>query len=209
LPAKKKGTKRTKKGAKKPAPKKPKAERKLTILQQRFVDNMLVTGIGAKSARLAGIAKGNSRNQAARWMAKDDIREAIEEGEELMSATVRFDATTVLRELAILAVTDITELIDEEGHLRCDLKDVPPEMMACIQSLEEDSWNEKQFDDETGEELDPIKHTRIKVKLYDRIKAITQAGKHKAVRAFAEDIEVVDTLSATLDAILDARSRSK
>lgn len=166
------------------AKKKPK---KLTALQQRFVDEMIACGIGAKSARLAGASPKSAGNQAMRWMMNDEIRAAVDEGRRQLANTVRFDAATVLNELAVLAtVIPLEELITEDGYLKGDLKDLTPEVRACIASIEKNDWG-------------------FKIKFHDRIKALQLAGKHKAVRAYTEEIEVTDALSDRLDQLLQER----
>lgn len=167
---------------------KPTKVKKFTVLQQRFVDEMVGCGIGARAARLAGYSVDACRQQAAENMAIPSIRDAVEKGRAKLAATVHFNAEAVLRELAVLATTEVaSELIDDEGWLNGNLKDLSPEVRACISSLE--------CNDQGG----------VKIKFYDRIKALQLAGKHKAVRAYTEEVEVADALSARLDRVLRER----
>jgi len=175
---------------------------KRSIREQRFIDNMIVWGNGAKAARLAGYAGTSCRSQAARLMAKADIRNAVEKGEELMQALTRFDAATVLRELAVLSTTTLADFIDDQGKLKTDLSDVPPELIACIHSIKETTWYENKG---TGEDAEQIKHTTCEIKIHDRIRALTQAGRHKLVKAFGDESDGDDSLAERLDEILRAR----
>lgn len=132
-------------------------------------------------------------------MLNDEIRAAVEKGREELTNTVMFDAAVVLRELAVLATTDISAFIDDDGYLKTDLRDIPPEMIACIAEIT----------DVTVTDLKTRDTTRtVKVKLYDRIKAIQLAGNHKAVRAFAHEIEIHSDLGDRLDKLLAERGRS-
>jgi phage terminase small subunit len=172
--------------------------KKFTTLQQRFIDAMIDCGIGAKAARAAGITGTSAGNQACRWMMNDEIRAAVEKGREDLQHTVMFDAVTVLNELAVLATTDMSAFVDSEGYLKTDLRDIPPEMIACIQEIT----------DQTVTDLKSRDKTRtVKVKLYDRIKAIQLAGNHKAVRAFAHEIEIHSDLGDRLDKLLAEMGR--
>ncbi len=171
-----------------------KKRRVFTPLRQRFIDEMNVDHNATQAAIRAGYSAKTAGTQGSRLLQNVDIAAELEENErkrgEKIIKRVDFDAERVLKELANLSTTTLSSFIDDDGFVVADLKNVPQEAIDCVSEI---------LQDET--ELNGVISRRIRVKLHDRVKSLALAGKHRAVQAFVERVEVGHALSARLDAI--------
>jgi phage terminase small subunit len=87
----------------------------LTPRQAQFCNEFLLDGNATRAAVRAGYAESSARNHASRLMTNDCIREVIEDLTTAQSERIRFDADTVLRELANLSTTTMAAFVDDEG----------------------------------------------------------------------------------------------
>lgn len=82
-----------------------------------FVREYIKDFNGARAAREAGWSARSARTTAATLLAKQDIQDAVAEQVLIRAAAVEFEAQDVVRELIILAASDITNFKVAEGRI--------------------------------------------------------------------------------------------
>ncbi len=134
---------------------------RLTPLQQRFVEEYIIDLNGSAAAIRVGIAPGNARQQAHRWLTNDYIAEAIVKAKESRSRRTEITADAVLMRAAQLVFTDLDTFVSwtkDKLELR-DSATIPRDRIGALQEISE-----------TREGL--------RVKLADRMPALTLLFKH-------------------------------
>lgn len=173
--AKKKATKR--KASKKKASKKKATQKKrppsprtraLNARQQRFVEEYLVDLCATQAAIRAGYSEKTAGVQAHKLLKIAEIATQISEAQEKRSRRVELTADDVLRELALLAISDVTHYeVDGVGNLT--VKDgVPREALRAVSSIK---W--RSSTDQEGNT-----HVDTEIKLWNKPKALELTGKH-------------------------------
>ncbi|MSR53748.1 MAG: terminase small subunit [Gemmataceae bacterium] len=90
----------------------------LTLLQELFVQEYLVDLNATKAALRAGYSKESAKSIGSENLTKPDIRRAIDEAMAERSTRTGITADRVLREIAMIAFSDIREIeITPEGKL--------------------------------------------------------------------------------------------
>jgi phage terminase small subunit len=109
--------------------------RPLTPRQRRFVEEYLVDLNGTQAAIRAGYSPGCADVQAAQTLAIPKVQAAVSAAQAQRSARTAITQDTVLRELAVLAQSDIRDyLIDDQGNVA--LREGAPEgAMRAVASL--------------------------------------------------------------------------
>lgn len=113
------------------------AKRKLTNLQQRFVNNIL-KGMNQTDAYLeAGYkcTRSAARRAAARLLTNVDIKNGIEKAQKKASDAAEVTQERILREEKRLAFLDPRKLVDETGTL-LPLQKIPENVARAIVGLE-------------------------------------------------------------------------
>ncbi len=191
-------------GRKKPAKKAPRkkaANKKdsarkaqaFTARQLRFIDEYQVDANATQAAVRAGYSEKTAKSQGARLLTNVDIVAAIAKAEQVRSERCQYTADQALLDLIPLTDVNVANFITPEGKLAgiAEIGKLPWDITAQIVSLK------------TVEKFDqfgnPIIETEFK--LHDRVKAITQAGRHRAVQAWAERVEVSHSLADRMAAI--------
>lgn len=131
--------------------------------------------------------------RASKVASDDKVASRIEFLRSQVAAEAVVDAAWVLKRLMILAGSDIRTLLDEQGNVK-DVSDWPDDAAATVAGI---SISEM----EGG--IGMIKS----IKRVDQLKALELLGKHKAVQAFKEQIEVSASEDLTA-AIIAARKRA-
>ncbi|MSR55807.1 MAG: terminase small subunit [Gemmataceae bacterium] len=94
------------------------ASKELTLLQELFVEEYLVDLNATKAAVRAGYSKESAKSIGSENLTKPDIQKAINEAMEERSVRTGITADRVLREIAMIAFSDIREIeITPEGKL--------------------------------------------------------------------------------------------
>lgn len=166
--------------------------RALTARQKRFVEEYAVDHNGTQAAIRAGYTKKNAPEAGSELLRNPKVRAAVDADDAERSEKLAYTADQVILDLVPLSQTNVANFIvrdSETGDPRManidDIKDLPSEITAQIAGIE---VIEKS--DIFG---NPIMITKFK--LHDRTKAIALLGKHKAIGAFIDKIEVVNTLA--------------
>lgn len=121
----------------------------LVARHARFVEEYLVD-LNATEAyvRSGGRARGKAANvTACRWMAREDVQEAIKAGMAERSKRTGITADMVLAEYAKLAFLDPRRFFDEHGNL-IDVHKLPADVAAALGAM--DVTVERVGEDENG-----------------------------------------------------------
>lgn len=156
----------------------------LNARQQRFVEEYLVDLNASAAARRAGYSAKTAGQIGEKLLKKAEIQEALQAAMKARSERTQIDADWMLKRLAQMAEADMADLFASDGTLR------PPHewpeawrkgLVAGVEVFEE-------FDGQ-GKDRKLIGYTR-KVKLADRLKSLELIGRHVAVGAFRERVEL-------------------
>jgi len=161
----------------------PAKERALTDRQSRFVDEYLVDLNATKAAIRSGYSAKTAASQGERLLRNVEVAGAIEKRKVERSAATGITQERVLRELAVLAFSDVTHYqVDENG--RVTLAEGAPEgALRAISSIKHKTRSYGDGDDTT------IEH-EVEVKLWDKTPNLKLAGRHVATPGFFEKLEV-------------------
>lgn len=161
----------------------PTQARLLTDRQSRFVDEYLVDLNATKAAIRAGYSAKTAASQGERLLRNVEVAGAIEKRKVERSAATGITQERVLRELAVLAFSDVTHYqVDENG--RVTLAEGAPEgALRAISSIKHKTRSYRDGDDTT------IEH-EVEVKLWDKTPNLKLAGRHVATPGFYEKLEV-------------------
>ncbi len=145
----------------------------LTARQERFIEHYLVLGKGAEAARLAGYSPRSAHSIADKLLHTPRIAAAIDDANAKRAQRMALDADRVLAELMRLGFSDLGKIVDwdADGNIRLKAADeVAPEDRAAIAQLIA---------------VSDKKHTRVKVKLHNKLKALESLGKYLGLFAKA------------------------
>jgi phage terminase small subunit len=171
---------------------------KLSDKQQRFCEEYLIDLNATQATIRAGYSEASADVQGSRLLANDKIIREIDRLKAERSEKTEINAQWVLQRLAAEATADVADLYDENMQLK-PVHDWPIIWrMGLVAGVEV----EELFDG-TGKDRTHIGHLK-KVKLSDRTRRLELIGKHIAVSAFSENINVKG-----LDGLADRLNRAK
>ncbi|MGB5834806.1 MAG: terminase small subunit, partial [Thiohalocapsa sp.] len=154
--------------------------RKLTLKQQRFVDEYMVDLNATQAAIRAGYSPRTAEVYAWQLLQKPLVQTAVNDAVARRSTRTQIKADDVLREIARLAFSDIRGLFDEKGNLK-PIHELPDDATAALSS----------FDVVTrripGGEAAEVEYV-AKVKLWDKRGSLELLGKH--LKLFTDKIDV-------------------
>jgi phage terminase small subunit len=138
---------------------------------RRFAEEYLVDLNATQAAIRAGYSEKTARAQGSRLLTNVDVLSAIEDGKAKRAAKVEITAERVLREIARVALLDPRKLFDESGNLKSptELDDDTAAVLSSLEVFEEFAGR--------GELRESIGTTR-KIKLWDKVSALTLLSKH-------------------------------
>lgn len=156
------------------------ADQNFTPMQERFIEEYLLTLNASDAARRAG-SKAKSLNTAgAEFLANPRIAAEIDRRKAERSKKTGIDAQWLLARLAAEAEADIADLYGPSGYL-LPVAEWPEiwrkGLVAGVETSEEVGPDGTRF----GEV--------VKIKLSDRVKRLELIGKHISVQAFQENIQ--------------------
>ncbi len=137
----------------------------LTQRQRRFVEHYLVCANASAAARRAGYAEGTAKAAGSRLKRSPAIVAALAQANAARAKRLSIDAERVLEEVARLSFVDLGDLVDwRGGALRLkDPAEIAPADRAALAQIS--------FVAEKG-------GTRVKVKLFDKLRALEILAKH-------------------------------
>lgn len=136
--------------------------KKLTDKEERFKNEYIVILNGTKAAITAGYSEKTARSIASENLSKPHIQEAIQEAIDKRSKRTEVTADRVIKELAKLAFTNLTDVIDTTGGVPKikDLSGVKEEALAAISTFSEDDKGKRS------------------IKMHDKTRALEMLGRH-------------------------------
>lgn len=141
----------------------------LTDKQAAFVKEYIVDFNATQAAIRAGYSKDTARQMASETMSKLYIQDAINDEIDKRNKRVVIKQDRVIYELAKIALSDIKNYLNEEGKI--DLEKINDLNSSVVQEI-----------NTTKTEIETEKHKSIKesirLKLYDKMKALEMLGRH-------------------------------
>lgn len=144
---------------------------KFAVLQESFIDNIIANIIQYKAYQLAGYKSQTDESAMASASAllripKIQARLAYKRAQ--LAKKTDISAERVIKEFARIALSDLSELYDEDGNIK-DIQDIPEDLRRAIAGVE----HVAEFD-KGGK----ITGFTKKIKLWDKTKALENLGKH-------------------------------
>jgi phage terminase small subunit len=148
---------------------------KLTPKQKRFVDEYLVDLNASQSAIRAGFSPRTARFIGYRLLTMPQIKEAIGVAQQDLSRRTEVTQERVIAELATIAFSNIGDIVSwgPDGVSVKSADELSPEVMASVADVSKSGGKEGGM---------------VRVKLYDKLKALELLGKHLGL--FVEKVEV-------------------
>jgi phage terminase small subunit len=171
----------------------------LTPKQRLFVREYLRDLNATQAAVRSGYSRATAEKIGSENLHKPEVKEAIDAALAARELRVEVKADDVLRELLVLAATDLRDAYDETGKL-LPPQDMPEHVAKAISSI-------KVFEEFEGHGADRVKVGEVReVKFYSKEKALELLGRH--LKMFTDKFEVkVDGSFA--DALKKARERAQ
>lgn len=149
---------------------------KLTLKQQRFVDEYLIDLNATQAAIRAGYSAKTAMEQGYQLLQKTSVQQAISEAMAERSKRTGVNQDRVVLELAKIAFVKMTDLVDSQCRINSDAAD---DDLACIESMK---YKESTSDAGTSVERE--------VKIAPKLKALELLGKHLGMWNDKMDVNV-------------------
>ena len=144
----------------------------LTAKQERFCQEYLIDHNASQAAIRSGYGSRNANVTGPRVLANVGVRARIAELTGKQATRLEIKADTVLKELLLLAKSDVKEIFDENGNLKA-VHEIPEDVRRAIAGVET-------FVDKDGD-------ITKKIKLWDKPKALEMLGRH--LKLFTDKVE--------------------
>ena len=171
------------------------AKDKFTPKQRAFVQEYLKDLNGTQAAVRAGYSSRTANEQASRLLANVNIQEAVAKAKAERSNRTQRDADWVLKRLAQEMEADVSDLYDESGAL----KPVHKWPLIWRQGLVSGMDVEQQYAMVDGKQVPAGVVTKIKLPADRSIKRLELIGKHVAVQAFKDRLDLNGTIAINID----------
>jgi len=152
--------------------KKTKTNRQLTILQQAALDALL-SGTAknpTEAARIAGYSGNNNtlKQRGHELVTNSNFKAKLDAKRAELAEKMEINAERVIKEMAKCGFSNIQEFIDKGNDIK-DLKDLPAEIAAAVESIQVDIRH-----DSAGKGYTE----KVKLKLHSKLSALNDLGKH-------------------------------
>ena len=171
------------------------AKDRLTPKQARFVQEYLIDLNATQAAVRAGYSERWAQQQGAENLLKPVIAKAIMQSKADRSQRTKIDADWVLARLAQEMEADVSDLYDESGAL----KPVHKWPLIWRQGLVSGMDVEQQYAMVDGKQVPAGVVTKIKLPADRSIKRLELIGKHVAVQAFKDRLDLNGTIAINID----------
>ena len=164
-------------------------DKPLSPQQDKFVRAYLRTGNGTQSAIEAGYSRQTAYAQGSRLLKHGGVRARLHQAEKRAVIREALTAQRVVEEMRRLAMVDIRDYYDAQGNV-LPVTQWTPEMGACVGGMELIIKNAKAGDGITDEVL--------KIKLWDKTRALDLLAKHFGLLVTRIEVSNVDQKIQTL-----------
>ena len=167
--------------------------KKLNEKRLKFCNEYVVDFNGAQAAIRAGYSKNGAREQASYLLTISNVKAKIKELTEAQAKRTEVTADKVIEELAMLGFSNMLDYVMIKGGIPdVDLSLLTRKQAAAIQEvvLEKGKWG-----------------IRVKIKLTDKIRALTKLGEHLGIFNNEPAIEVninVNTAKERIQSRIDS-----
>lgn len=149
---------------------------KLTLKQQRFVDEYLIDLNATQASIRAGYSVKTAKEQGSQNLTKLNIQQAISEKMAERSRRTGVNQDRIVLELAKIAFVKMTDIVDNQGKIKSTATE---DDLACIESMKY-----KESESETGSSVER------EVKISPKLKALELLGKHLGMWNDRMDVNV-------------------
>jgi phage terminase small subunit len=155
----------------------------LTAKQAAFVEEYLVDLNATAAAQRAGFSKKSSATQGIQLLQKKHVAAAVKKAQEERADRTHITADRVLREIALLAFSDVShyEVNGDELEL---VEGAPAAAKRAVSSLKVKSWTSKD-----GEE-----HLETEFRLWDKPSALKLLCSHLGICTEKRELGVTGSL---------------
>ncbi|HUU16524.1 MAG TPA: terminase small subunit [Sedimentisphaerales bacterium] len=162
---------------------------KLTDKQERFCQEYIIDLNATQAAIRAGYSKKTARIKGCQLLTKVNIQNKIQKLKAERSDRVQIEADSVVKELAIVAFSNIRDYltVDEDGDVFLKGFDkIDAEKLAAIESIKTNTTSNKGGNRE---------YTTTQFKLHSKLNALEQLGRHLGI--YEKDNEQSRTIPTT------------
>jgi phage terminase small subunit len=155
---------------------------KLSPRKQRFVEEYLVDLNATKAAERAGYSARTAKAQGSRLLTNVDVSAAIEVAQSKRSERTEITADRVLREIALVAFSDIGEVIrvDADGKVYIrELESLPVSARRSIAEVTQTTTERT----EHGEKSATIEKIQLGVKFHSKVAGLKLLADHLGLSA--------------------------
>jgi len=144
---------------------------KLSAKRQRFIDEYCVDFNGTQAAIRAGYSANSANMQAARLLANDNIRKALDEKRLEIAESSKLKVSDVIDELKNIAFSDITQLLSFNNS------------KAKVKSS-------RRLSEDARKVIASVSQTQngLTIKMHDKVKALELLGRY--LNIFTDRVEV-------------------
>ncbi len=177
-----------------------KAKGTVTEAHRRFVDEYLIDSNGTRAYRVAypGASYAAARTNAGRLLALPTVAREVRAGRAAQRRRTRVTADRVLRELAVIAFSDIGDLFDPDGR-PIPVQQLDPATRRAIAARTVSSAT-----DASG-----VLNEKFHVRLWDKLRALDLLARHLGLDRLPPPLTVIlnalpDPIRAKVVAALSA-----
>lgn len=170
-----------------------KGKRKASIVQKstaqdkryKFISAMKKPGTSAtQAAKDAGFSPATAYMAGSRLMKNDEVQSALTRERQSLAQRCGITAERIMNEYAAMGFSNIADyghILDGDGSLTMDLKDLPRELTAAIQEITVESYWDR---------AEEATVTRRKLKLFPKEVALDKMAKHIGVKGFKTSVKL-------------------
>jgi phage terminase small subunit len=144
--------------------------------RQMFVEEYLRDYNATQAAIRAGYAENSAGEEGHRLLKNAQIKKAIEKRKAAILETIQQDQIRTLREIQKIAFIDIRHLYNEKGELKS-----PSEWDEATAAAVASTETVRRSTGEKDDDGNVVYETVLKVRLWDKVKALELMGKHQNI----------------------------
>lgn len=148
----------------------------MSTKRQMFAEEYLRDYNATQAAIRAGYAEGSASEEGYRLLRNAQVKKQIEKKKRILLDEIHNDQLRTLREIQNIAFIDIRALYNYRGELKR-----PDEWDAATAAAVASVETVRRQSGECDEDGEPIYETVLKVKLWDKVKALELLGKHQDI----------------------------